>query len=81
MDDLGIEHENWLGFNRTLKYTERILEIDETITVGGIAKWKVLKEPIEGHDYSKIATLESSAEQKIIITDHPDAIKNKSRSR
>lgn len=75
LDDLGIESENWLGFNRTLKYTERIIEIGETITVGGIAKWKILNVPIEGYSYSKIAALESSAEQKIIITDHPDAIK------
>lgn len=75
LDDFGVEHENWLGFNRTLKYTERILEIGETITVGGIVKWKVLKEPIEGHNYSKFAVIESSSEQKIIITDHPDAIK------
>lgn len=75
LNDLGIEHENWLGFNRTLKYTERVIEIGETITVGGIAKWKQLKAPIEGHNHSKVAALESSSEQKIIITDHPDAIK------
>lgn len=73
--DLGVEPENWLGFNKTLKYTERIIEIGETITVGGIAKWKVLNESIEGYNYSKIAALESSVKQKIIITDHPDAIK------
>tara|TARA_R110002072_G_scaffold186135_1_gene343037 strand:+ start:150 stop:491 length:342 start_codon:yes stop_codon:yes gene_type:complete len=75
LDDLGIESENRLGFNRTLKCTERIIEIGETITVGGIAKWKVLKEPIEGHNYSRIAALESGTEHKTIITDHPDAIK------
>jgi len=75
LDDLGVNHENWLGFNRTLKYTERIIEIGETITVGGIAKWKQVKAPIAGHNYSKVAALESNKEQKIIITDHPDAIK------
>ncbi len=75
LDAFGVESENWLGFNKTLKYTESILEIGETITVGGIAKWKTLKEPIEGHSYSKIAALESDVNQKIIITDHPKAIK------
>lgn len=75
LSSLGIESENWFGFNKTLKYTERIIEIGETITVGGIAKWKTLKEPIEGHNYSKIAALESDINQKIIITDHPKAIK------
>lgn len=75
LNSFGIESENWIGFNKTLKYTERIIEIGETITVGGIAKWKTLKELIEGHNYSKIAVLESDINQKIIITDHPNAIK------
>ena len=75
LDRYGIESENWFGFNKTLRYSERILEIGETITVGGIAKWKVLKEKPEGHNYSKVAALESNTEQKIIITDHPNAIK------
>jgi hypothetical protein len=43
LDDFGIKSETWLGFNKTLKYTERIIEVGETITVGGIAKWKILK--------------------------------------
>ncbi|MGC6432035.1 MAG: hypothetical protein ACON5F_13400 [Jejuia sp.] len=68
-----IESTNILGFNKTLKYTERILEVGETVTVGGIAKWKAVDTTIEGYNYSKIATLESSTEQKIIITDLPDA--------
>ncbi|SFZ90585.1 E3 Ubiquitin ligase [Flaviramulus basaltis] len=75
LESFGVESENWLGFNKTLKYSERIIEIGETVTVGGVAKWKILKEPIEGHNYSKIAALESSAQQKLIITDHPEAIK------
>ncbi len=74
LDDYGIESETWLGFNKTLKYSERIIEIGETITVGGIAKWKVLNEPIEGYHYSKIAALESNGVQKLIITDLPEAI-------
>ncbi|WP_242130832.1 hypothetical protein [Aestuariivivens marinum] len=74
LDEYGVDSETWLGFNKTLKYTERILEIGETITVGGIAKWKVLNEPINGHNYSKIAALESGPKQKLIITDHPKAV-------
>jgi hypothetical protein len=75
LDDFGIKSENWLGFNKTLKYSERIIEIGETITVAGIAKWKILKEPIEGYSFSKIAALESNKNHKLIITDYPDAIK------
>lgn len=73
LDDFGVESETWLGFNKTLRYTERIIEIGETITVGGIAKWKVLNTPINDYNYSKIAALESNDQQKIIITDLPEA--------
>ena len=75
----GVNSTNYFGFNKSLRYSERIIEVGETITVGGIAKWKKLSEPMEGYSYSQIATLESSEEQKIIITDDPaaQAIKRK----
>jgi len=69
----NIEVTNFLGFNKRLRYSERIIEVGEEITVGGIAKWKTLNEPIPEYSYSKIATLESSAIQKLIITDDPSA--------
>ncbi|APY10771.1 hypothetical protein BWZ22_05725 [Seonamhaeicola sp. S2-3] len=69
----NIESETFLGFNKTLRYSERILEVGEMVTIGGIAKWKSIKEPIEGYSYSRIATLESSKTQKLIITDLPEA--------
>lgn len=67
----NINTVNMLGFNRTLRYTERILEVGETVTVGGVAKWKALDTTINGYNYSKIAALESTDQQKIIITDLP----------
>lgn len=73
LDDFGIESENWFGFNKTLRYTERIIEVGEVITAGGVAKWKVLNTPINGYNYTKIAALESDNNQKIIITDLPEA--------
>ena len=73
----NIESTNLLGLNKTLRYTERILEVGETVTVGGIAKWKAIDTTIEGYNYSKIATLESIDTQKIIITDLPEAISRK----
>ncbi|MCF7567376.1 E3 ubiquitin ligase family protein [Sabulilitoribacter arenilitoris] len=69
LDDFGIESENWFGFNKTLRYTERIIEVGEVITVGGVAKWKAIDKSVSGYENSKIATLESSGNQKIIITD------------
>ncbi len=69
----NINSMNLLGFNRTLRYSERILEVGETVTVGGIAKWKAIDTTINGYSYSKIAALESNDKQKIIITDLPAA--------
>lgn len=74
----NIKSTGFLGFNKQLRYTEGIIEIGEEITVAGIAKWKSLKEKIEEYNYSKIAELESSDQQKLIITDLPN-IKSKKR--
>ncbi|TWO34752.1 hypothetical protein E1J38_002520 [Seonamhaeicola sediminis] len=73
----NINSENYFGFNKTLRYSERILEVGETVTVAGIAKWKSIKEPIEGYNYSKIAALENNDSQKLIITDLPEARKSR----
>mgnify|MGYP000748910719 CR=1 FL=1 len=45
------------------------IELDEKIAVLGVAKWKTLKEPIEGFSYSKILTLSGIDKQKLLITD------------
>ncbi|WP_299548653.1 GIDE domain-containing protein [Seonamhaeicola sp.] len=73
LNQYHIKSENFFGFNKTLRYSERILEVGETITAAGIAKWKSVQEPIEGYNYSKIAALESNETQKLIITDLPEA--------
>ena len=78
LNHYNINPEGFFGFNKQLRYSEGIIEIGEQITVAGIAKWKSLKDPIEGYNYSKIAELESSDKQKLIITDLPN-IKSKKR--
>ena len=67
----NIEPLNFLGFNKSLRYREGIIEIGEQITVAGIAKWKTLSEPIPDYHYSKIAELVSTDKEKLIITDLP----------
>jgi hypothetical protein len=74
----NINSKGFFGFNKQLRYKEGIIEVGEEITVAGIVKWKNLKEKIEGYNYSKIAELESSVNQKLIITDLPN-IKSKKR--
>jgi hypothetical protein len=73
----NISTKSFFGFKKTLRYKEAILEIGEEITVAGIAKWKTLNQPIEGYPYTKIASLEHSDEQKIIITDAPKKVIHK----
>lgn len=63
-----------LGINKTIRYTEGIIELNEKIGVKGVAKWKSLKEPIEGYSYSKILTLEGSKKEKLLITDESKAL-------
>lgn len=75
----NIKSTGFLGFNKQLKCTEGIIEVGEEITVAGIAKWKELTEKIEGYSYSKIASLESNDNQRIIITDLPKNKFNKRR--
>ncbi|MBT8259828.1 MAG: hypothetical protein KJN82_00820 [Bacteroidia bacterium] len=73
----NINIKGFLGFNKPLRYIEGIIEVGEHITVAGIAKWKTLSQPIEGYNYSKIAALESSDKEKIIITDLPFENRNR----
>ncbi|SNR17433.1 hypothetical protein [Tenacibaculum jejuense] len=77
LDRYHIKSKAFLGFNKSLRYKEAIVEINEEITVAGIGKWKNLNEPIEGYTYSKIATLESNDNQKLLITDLPKERINK----
>lgn len=62
-----------LGFNKTIRYKEGIIELNEKVAVKGVAKWKTIDQSIEGYSYSKILTLTGTGEQKLLITDHPTA--------
>lgn len=63
------ESTNLLGFNKSIRYKEGIIELGEEVVVKGIGNWKTIKEPIEGFSYSKILTLTGSVEKKLLITD------------
>lgn len=64
----------FFGFNKTLRYKEGIIALNETVAVKGVAKWKALNAPVDGYSYSRILTFEGSAEQKLLITDVPKAM-------
>ncbi|WP_298239440.1 hypothetical protein [uncultured Algibacter sp.] len=54
---------------------EGLIELNEEIAIKGIAKWKTLKEPIEGYSYSRILTLNGTSEKRLLITDTQEALK------
>ncbi|CAM1342677.1 hypothetical protein [Tenacibaculum amylolyticum] len=69
LKEYNIKSTGFFGFNKQLRYSEAIVEIGEEVTVAGTAKWKNLNEPVAGYDYSNILALESTNQQKLIITD------------
>lgn len=71
LSQYNIDSVNFFGFNKSLRYTEGIIEIGEKVTVAGIVKWKTLSEPIPDYPYSKIPEFVSEGKHKIIITDLP----------
>jgi hypothetical protein len=76
----GINLEKILIKSKTLRYTERILELGEKVVVGGVVKQTILEKPIEGYKYSKIATLTGSEAKKMIITNHKKALNDKGKT-
>lgn len=73
LESLGKRSSGLLGFNKTLRYREGVIELDEKIAIKGIGKWKGLSEPIEGYSYSKILHIYGSKEQEFLLTDLPEA--------
>ena len=69
LESRGYSSTNFLGFNKTLRYSEGIIGLNEKVAVMGVAQWKTLNETIEGYSYSKILTLSGSEKQKLLITD------------
>ncbi|WP_298509158.1 hypothetical protein [uncultured Kordia sp.] len=62
------------GFNKTMRFTERIIEVDEEIAVMGIGKWTTIDTPIDGYSDSRVLALTGTKEQKLLITDEPKAM-------
>ncbi|WP_420570885.1 hypothetical protein [Kordia sp.] len=68
-----------LGFNKTMRYTERIIEVDEEIAVMGIGKWSTIDTPIDGYSDTRVLTLTGTSKQRLLITDEPKAMKRVER--
>jgi hypothetical protein len=75
----GQESKGVFGFNKTIKYKESIIELNEEIAVMGIGKWKTIDKPVDGYSSSRILTLTGTKEQKLLVTDEPKAMKRVKR--
>lgn len=62
-----------------MRYTERIIAVDEEIAVMGIGKWTTIDTPIDGYSDSRVLTLSGNSKQRLLITDEPKAMKRVER--
>lgn len=75
----GNKSTGFFGMNKTLRFKESIIELDEDIAVMGIGKWKTVDIPADGYSDSRILTLTGLKEQKLLVTDEPKALKRVDR--
>jgi len=75
LNSFGEESEGFFGFNKTIRYKEGILGINEPIAIKGIANWKDPKEFNIKNHYSKILVLSGNKQNNLILTD--DTIETK----
>lgn len=66
----GKKSKGLLGFNKTMRYTEGIIEVDEVIAVMGVGHWKKTDHIIDRYS-SDTLHLYGDKKQKLIITDNP----------
>ncbi|MBC8757317.1 hypothetical protein H2O64_21795 [Kordia sp. YSTF-M3] len=75
----GNKSTGFFGMNKTLRYKESVIELNEEIAVMGIAKWQTIDTPVDGYSDSRVLTLTGSKEQKLLVTDEPKAMKRVKR--
>ena len=68
----GYESEGLLGFNKTLRYKEGILESDEKIAVFGKGIWTDASTIELPEKYEKVLEITSTEEVPIYLSDDPD---------
>lgn len=73
----SVESENILGFNRTIRYQEGVLENDEQIAVFGKGVWKESAELNLPETYGKVLEITSSNDEAVYVSDDPDTTKKK----
>ena len=71
----GHESEGFLGFNKTLRYREGVLEQGEQIAVLGKGKWHDAAEVNLPSNYDRVLVVTASEEHPVYLSDDPSTTK------
>lgn len=71
----GYESENMLGFNKTLRYREGILEEGEEIAILGKGVWKSAQSLHLPESYGQVLEFSEDAEMAVYLSDDPTTTK------
>lgn len=71
----GQESEGFLGFNKTIRYKEGILEKGELMAVVGRGEWKNSKEEQLADWYGRVLSISSSDDEIVYLSDDPDVVR------
>ncbi|MBK3518212.1 hypothetical protein [Carboxylicivirga marina] len=80
LNNKGYESENMLGFNKTLRYKEGILEAGETIAVFGCGQWKSASELGLPEELGQVLAINDPDEGTVYLSDDPDTTKNTAKA-
>jgi hypothetical protein len=70
----GMDSENFLGMNKTIRYKEGVLEEGECMAVVGRGEWKNAREVSLPESFGRILVLSSTEEEPIYLSDDPDTV-------
>lgn len=68
----GHQSEGFLGFNKSLRYKEGVLEANESISVLGVGNWKSAKELGLPEKYDKVLVITAANGEYVYISDDPE---------
>lgn len=73
----GHDSVSFLGFNKTMRYSEGVLEEGETIALLGRGVWKNAEELGLPEEYDRVLAIEATAEEPVYLSDDPKVIELK----
>lgn len=72
LKDHGLQSENWLGLNKSIRYEEGILEANETVSVLGTGHWKPAAEFDLPAEYGEVLAIRAADDSYVYLSDDPE---------